>query len=138
MVKKEPLYENLFMNLEIGDVSVNQTRTYQSRNKEDEDRVSDLFNNSMYQDNPNIENIWNKSNSRREFVTQPNNSVPNKSIDLANWLYGIPKDKGLCKSGTIWLGYGINPTNDTKECGYTNNKPDESTFNFDKSKYNYN
>jgi hypothetical protein len=36
----------------------------------------------------NMWDIYNKNNSQRQFYTLPNNDLPNKQLEFANWLYG--------------------------------------------------
>ena len=44
----------------------------------------------------NINSVYDRENSQREFYTMPSTTIPNNQTDLANWLYNTPK---TCKEG---------------------------------------
>ena len=56
-------------------------------------RVEDLFNEDLYRD---VNDIFGKSNSQRQFYTVPGSQVPNDQGSFAQWLYGTPP---TCKEG---------------------------------------
>ena len=56
-------------------------------------RVEELFNEDLYRD---VNDIFGKNNSQRQFYTVPGNQVPNDQSSFANWLYGTPS---TCKEG---------------------------------------
>ena len=56
-------------------------------------RVDELFNEDLYRD---VNDIFNKNNSQRQYYTVPGNQVPNDQGSFANWLYGTPS---TCKEG---------------------------------------
>ncbi len=57
--------------------------------------------------------LWERLNSQRQFVSQPVGSVPNSQGEFASWLYGTP---GNCKQGSVFVGYGVEYTNDSLLC----------------------
>lgn len=71
----------------------------------------DLFHQKLFQD-PNGR-LWDRHNSQREYISQPNGSVPNKQNEFAQWLYGVNTN---CKAGSIWDRYGVKYTDDSLEC----------------------
>ena len=56
-------------------------------------RVEDLFNEDLYRD---VNDIFGKNNSQRQFYTVPGSQVPNDQGSFAQWLYGTPP---TCKEG---------------------------------------
>ena len=56
-------------------------------------RVEELFNEDLYRD---VNDIFGKNNSQRQFYTVPGIQVPNDQGSFANWLYGTPP---TCKEG---------------------------------------
>tara|TARA_Y100000817_G_scaffold305478_1_gene289582 strand:- start:264 stop:923 length:660 start_codon:yes stop_codon:yes gene_type:complete len=56
-------------------------------------RVEELFNEDLYRD---VNDIFGKNNSQRQFYTVPINQVPNDQHSFANWCYGTPP---TCKEG---------------------------------------
>ena len=56
-------------------------------------RVEELFNEDLYRD---VNDIFGKNNSQRQFYTVPGNQIPNDQHSFANWLYGTPS---TCKEG---------------------------------------
>lgn len=63
----------------------------------DDDNVNDLinvnFNHELFRD---VDELWDKKNSQRQFYTLPNNAIPNMQNELANWLYKQPEGT-MCK-----------------------------------------
>ena len=55
--------------------------------------IEQYFNKGLYRP---VNDIFNKSNSQREFYTVPSTTFPNNQADFANWLYKTP---GTCKEG---------------------------------------
>jgi len=59
-----------------------------------------FFNHELFRD---VDELWEKKNSQRQFYTVPNTSVPNNQVEFAHWLYsGIPNCK---EDGTACLRY---------------------------------
>lgn len=63
-------------------------------------KVDELFNNNLYRD---VDDIFGKMNSQRQFFTMPYTTIPNKQDEFARWLYLNPK---TCKEdGDYCLRY---------------------------------
>ena len=56
-------------------------------------KIEQYFNKGLYRP---VNDIFNKSNSQREFYTVPSTTFPNNQTDFANWLYKTP---ATCKEG---------------------------------------
>jgi hypothetical protein len=73
-------------------------------NVEDEDIKESMdlnFNKDLYRD---VEDLWNKGNSQRQFYSVPSRGVPNNQKEFANWLYKNGT-VGTCKENNLCLGY---------------------------------
>lgn len=76
--------------------------------------VNNDFMTGLYQD-PNGK-LWDRTNSQRQYISQPVGGVPNKQGEFASWLYG--RDK-VCKTGSIYDKFGVKSTPDSLACtGY--------------------
>ena len=56
-------------------------------------RVEELFNEDLYRD---VNDIFGKNNSQRQFYSVPGNTIPNDQGSFAKWLYQTPP---TCKEG---------------------------------------
>jgi len=58
------------------------------------------FNHQLFRD---VDELWERENSQRQFYTMPNTAIPNNQTEFANWLYG---GATACKSdSTACLRY---------------------------------
>ena len=91
-----PTDENPFMNPMISDYGTQNTKKpicdYYN-NKAIHKMVDDKFLDGLYQD---VNDIFGKNNSQREFYTVPVTSLPNDQGNFAKWLYSTPPS---CKEG---------------------------------------
>jgi hypothetical protein len=90
---RKPSKDNPFMNPDI--TEFNDGDPPGACNLDDEDIKDDMrvnFNHDLFRD---VDELWEKKNSQRQFYTMPNTSVPNNQTEFANWLYKIPQ---ICKS----------------------------------------
>ena len=55
--------------------------------------VDNKFSQGLYKD---INSVYDRENSQREYYTMPSTTIPNNQGDFANWLYMTPK---TCKEG---------------------------------------
>ena len=55
--------------------------------------IEQEFNEDLYRD---INDIFGKNNSQRQFYSVPGNTIPNDQGSFAQWCYGMPK---TCKEG---------------------------------------
>lgn len=93
---KTPSKDNPFMNPEIYDYNTQNMNTpaCTSYNNKGLQNVSEnIFNESLYRD---VNDIFGKNNSQRQFYTVPGNSIPNDQDTFAKWLYARPRS---CKEG---------------------------------------
>jgi len=85
---KVPTKNNPFMNTNITDFNNGDKPV--ACNSYDEDIKEDIkvnFNHQLFRD---VDEIWERVNSQRQFYTIPNTAVPNNQIEFAKWLYKIP------------------------------------------------
>jgi hypothetical protein len=93
-----PSKPNPFMNILINEISEYPTKppakyTISSEIKPD---LDSQFENRVYSD---PSDVWNRSQSQREFYTMPSTSTPNDRESYQNWLYRIPGK--TCKEGNM-------------------------------------
>ena len=81
-------------NIVIGKSSLDITNNIMDIfNKKIKKLVNDKFSQGLYKD---INSVYDRENSQREFFTMPSTTIPNNQGDFANWLYMTPK---TCKEG---------------------------------------
>jgi len=96
-----PTKDNPFMNPTVNEYLTNVDRPPACPITEPEvkSRVNDLFMDNLYLD---IDDIWEKRNGQREFVTQPNTQIPNDQEGFARWLFDNPnhacRENYICKN----------------------------------------
>lgn len=93
-----PTQNNPFMNVLPGDYLENPNREAVSklntyRNPVLEKEIDDKFNYNLYRD---VDDVYGKYNSQRQFYTMPVTTIPNEQGKLANWLY---QTGPTCKEG---------------------------------------
>ena len=62
-------------------------------NKGVQNYTDNIFSSGVYRD---VNDLFGKNNSQRQFYTVPGNSIPNDQDKFAKWLYSTPK---TCKEG---------------------------------------
>jgi hypothetical protein len=91
---QKPTRHNPFMNVLISDYANNTDRPrackIQGRVKKD---IKDNFDVNLYRD---IDDVFHKKASDRQFYTTPSTTIPNDASAYAEWLYGTGK---TCKEG---------------------------------------
>ena len=93
---KIPTKNNPFMNPEIYDYNtknVDEPACNTFNNKGVQSYTDKLFSSSLFRD---VNDLFGKNNSQRQFYTVPGNSIPNDQDKFAKWLYATPK---TCKEG---------------------------------------
>lgn len=93
---RRPTLENPFMNPDI--TEYNNGDPPAACNSYDEDIKDDMrvnFNHDLFRD---VDDLWERKNSQRQFYTTPNTAIPNKQKEFAQWLYNIPK---TCKEDGV-------------------------------------
>jgi hypothetical protein len=89
----KPTKDNPFMNFLISDYLNDPNKKKACVNdKEIQNDINQNFNNDLYQD---IDDLFDKKNSQRQFYTMPNTQNPNEQKEFAEWLYKIPE---TCKT----------------------------------------
>jgi hypothetical protein len=87
---------NPFMNPDITDYGVGDIPVACNANDEDvKNNITVNFNHELFRD---VDELWERENSQRQFYTLPNTAVPNNQIEFAKWLYKVPE---TCKEDTV-------------------------------------
>ncbi len=89
---RKPTRNNPFMNPNLTDY--NNGDPPAACNMDDDGIKEEIvvnFNDNLYR---NVEDLWEKKNSQRQFFTLPSTSIPNNQKEFANWLY---KNPSTCK-----------------------------------------
>jgi len=93
---KTPTENNPFMNPEIYDyntTNMSEPACTSYNNKGLQNYSEKIFNKTLFRD---VNDLFGKNNSQRQFYTVPGNSIPNDQDTFAKWLYATPK---TCKEG---------------------------------------
>lgn len=83
-----PTASNPFMNVLMSEYSQNPTRpdACDVENSEVKSMMSNLFDSKTIRD---VDDIFHKNASDRQFFTNPNTGIPNDQNGFAKWLYGV-------------------------------------------------
>lgn len=93
---QKPTLNNPFMNPEILDYNTTLSAVACNSNDEDiNDSMNIGFNHELFR---NVDEIYERKNSQRQFYTMPNTAIPNNQTDFAEWLYKIPQ---TCKENQV-------------------------------------
>lgn len=84
---RKPTKDNPFMNPPISDFNKDVPSACNSDDKDISDKIVKSFNSDLYMD---IDDVFDKQNSQRQFYTVPNTGIPNNQIEFAKWLYLSP------------------------------------------------
>jgi hypothetical protein len=106
---REPTLENPFMNPNITEFNTDDAPPV-ACNAEDEDIKDNVrvnFNHNLFRD---LDDVFERENSQRQFYTTPNTGVPNNQVDgFAHWLWGdMPSGKEGQFRGSIYTPYWEN------------------------------
>jgi len=93
-----PSKPNPFMNILINEISEypNKPPAKYAMSSETKSVLDSQFENRVYADPGDV---WNRSQSQREFYTMPSTSTPNDRESYQNWLYRVPGK--TCKEGNM-------------------------------------
>lgn len=86
---QRPTKGNPFMNVTMADLMINRNRsaaclaTDELINKE----INDNFHYNFFKD---VDDVFNRQYSQRQFYTMPNTTIPNNQTAFAKWLYKLP------------------------------------------------
>jgi hypothetical protein len=90
-----PTPDNPFMNVTMKDYlnvkdgqTVDRPPACDTQDPEVKKAIDDNFNNNLFRD---INDVFGKMNSQRQFFSMPWTEIPNRQGDFANWLYASPK-----------------------------------------------
>lgn len=92
-----PTLDNPFMNVTMKDLMnidpekqrvVNRSVACDINDPDIKRQIDDNFNNNLFRD---INDVFGKMNSQRQFYTMPSTTIPNAQDDFAKWLYLNPK-----------------------------------------------
>lgn len=89
---RRPTIANPFMNPSVADYNTSAPVACNADDEEIKDEIKRTFSHDLYM---NIDDVFEKANSQRQFYTVPNTSIPNDQEDFANWLYRSP---ATCKT----------------------------------------
>lgn len=93
---KKPTRNNPFMNSNITNYNNDfQPTACNAENDEIKDDMYVNFNHGLFRD---VDELWERANSQRQFYTMPNTSVPNNQVEFAKWLYLVPE---TCKEDQV-------------------------------------
>jgi len=104
----KPTYDNPFMNPSLCDYKNNPNREAYSKksfiyNEKIKEEIEDKFSYNLYQD---VNDIYGKNNSQRQFYTTPVTTIPNDQDSFAKWLYSKAEH---CKDGDGYQCMQNNP-----------------------------
>ena len=83
-----PTDENPFMNVLLTDKRNRKKACSSVRNKKIKKLVDNKFSQGLFKD---INSVYDRENSQREYYTMPATTIPNNQGDFADWLYKTPK-----------------------------------------------
>jgi hypothetical protein len=89
-----PTLDNPFMNVTMKDMlnidpkKPGRPKACDITNPEVKQKMDEMFNHNLFKD---VNDVFGKMNSQRQFYTMPNTTIPNAQDDFAKWLYLNPK-----------------------------------------------
>ena len=89
----KPTINNPFMNVMLTDYVDNPARGPACENVEEQ--IKEGFEYNLYKD---VDDVWERNNSQRQYYTNPATTIPNDVESFANWCYKVPYS---CKSGDM-------------------------------------
>lgn len=89
-VCQRPTADNPFMNVTMADLMDNKQRPPGciSTDKTIKREIDINFNRNLFKD---VDDVFNRGYSQRQFYTMPSTTIPNNQTDFANWLYKMPE-----------------------------------------------
>lgn len=101
----QPTCDNPFMNPTVNDFMTRVDRDPAPSITQEPiaSKVNDLFTERLYLD---IDDIWQRQNGQRQFVTNPNTMIPNDQEGFARFLFDNPnhacRENYICKNDLRW------------------------------------
>lgn len=92
---QQPTQENPFMNVLLTDYVDNPTRPPASDIEDPKIRsdMEKMFEFGLYK---NVDDVWNRNNSQRQYYTNPSTTIPNDRDSFMKWCWDTPY---VCKDG---------------------------------------
>lgn len=91
---RRPTPDNPVMNTPVTDYGQSNIP---SACNDDDDKINDEikvnYNHELFRD---VDELWERGNSQRQFYTMPNTAIPNNQVEFAKWLYKQPEGT-MCK-----------------------------------------
>jgi hypothetical protein len=93
----QPTIDNPFMNVTMKDylnidpstnIIFDRPPACDTNNPEIQEKIETAFGNNLFKD---VNDIFGKTNSQRQFYTMPSTTIPNGQMEFAKWLYLNPK-----------------------------------------------
>lgn len=100
-----PTRQNPFMNLLISDIESDPDHIACKPTPKVKKEIEKNFNFNLYKD---VDDVFNRRNSQRQFYTTPSTTLPNDQKSFAEWLYKVPSS---CKSGDGNVCYTLQSPN---------------------------
>lgn len=94
---QEPTKDNPFMNVLMTDYADNPQRKPAGDIDipDIKEKINENFSHGLYKD---VNNIWDKNNSQRQFYTNPSTTIPNDRDSFMKWCWKTPY---TCKEGNL-------------------------------------
>lgn len=89
----KPTKDNPYMNPSVFELNEENFKACSINDGKINELIDKYFDDTMF---INVDDIYNKTNSKRQFYTVPNTTIPNDQAIFANWLYNRGKS---CKEG---------------------------------------
>jgi len=87
---RRPTVDNPLMNraaTEFGSEGIIIPAACNANDEDIKDEIRVNFNHELFRD---LEDVWERKNSQRQFYTMPNTAIPNNQTEFAKWLYELP------------------------------------------------
>lgn len=91
----EPTKDNPFMNFLLSDYMDDPKRPKACAVDDNSEQITNNFNYNLYRD---VDDLFDKKNSQRQFYTMPVTTNPSKQKEFAEWLYKVPE---TCKTDQV-------------------------------------
>lgn len=91
---RRPTQDNPMMNPAVTEYGAGDPPAACNADDDDiQESIKVNFNHQLFRD---VDELWERENSQRQFYTMPNTAIPNMQTEFANWLYKLPSSAN-CK-----------------------------------------
>ena len=100
---RKPTNDNPMMNPAITEFGAGDPPA--ACNADDDDIKESIkvnFNHQLFRD---VDELWERENSQRQFYTMPNTTIPNNQNEFASWLYKLPSSQNCKEDNSGCLRY---------------------------------